>query len=127
VNYSIAANTGVRRTASIVIGTAIVNFSQAGPRAPGDCTVTLSATTVKVNSNAGSVLINVTAASTCQWDFVSNSPFLVFAPAGAGPQPNPTTGNGAAVITVLPNSGPSRTGTVTIGGQTVTISQDAGI
>jgi hypothetical protein len=124
VSYSIAANTGVSRTASIVIGTAIVNFLQFGPRAPVDCTVTLSATTAKINNSGGSVLINVTAASTCQWGFVSNSPFLFFPAAGAGPQFNPVTGNGGVSIAASFNSGPSRTGTVTIGGQTVTITQD---
>jgi hypothetical protein len=127
VSYSIAGNTGVSRTASIVIGTAIVNFFQSGPRAPVDCTVTLSSATAKINSNGGSVLINVTAAPTCQWGFASNSPFLFFPPAGAGPQTNPVTGNGGVVITASANSGPSRTGTVTIGGQTVTVTQDGSI
>jgi hypothetical protein len=119
VNYSIAANTGAARSASIAIGTAVVNFVQSGPLAPVGCTVTLSSTSAKINSNGGSANIDVTAASTCGWTATSNSPFLT-ASANA-------TGNGTVVITASANTGPPRTGTVTIGGQTVTINQDGGI
>jgi hypothetical protein len=119
VNYSFAANTGAARSASIAIGSALVSFTQSGALAPVGCTVTLSATTAKINSNGGSVNIDVTAASTCGWTASSNSSFIT-ASANA-------TGNGTVVITAQANTGPARTGTVTIGGQTVTINQDGGI
>jgi hypothetical protein len=119
VNYSIAANTGATRAGSIQIGTAIVNFAQSGALAPVGCTVTLSATTAKINSSGGSVNIDVTAASTCGWTAASNSSFLT-ASANA-------TGNGTVVISAPANPGAPRTGTVTIGGQTVTVTQDGGV
>ena len=119
VNYSIAANTGATRSASIAIGSAIVSFTQSGALAPVGCTVTLSSTTARINANGGTANIDVSAASTCGWTASSNSPFLT-ANASA-------TGNGTVVITASANSGSARTGTVTIGGQTVTVSQDGGI
>jgi all-beta uncharacterized protein len=119
VNYSIAANTGAIRSGSIAIGNAIVSFTQSGALAPVGCTVTLSATTAKINSNGGTVNIDVTAASTCGWTATSNASFLT-ATANA-------TGNGTVAITASANNGPPRTGTVTIGGQTVTVTQDGGI
>lgn len=119
VNYSIAANTGAARSASIAIGTALVSFTQSGALAPVGCTVTLSATTARIQGSGGTANIDVTAPSTCGWTAVSNSSFLT-ATANA-------TGNGTVVITASANNGASRTGTVTIGGQTVTVTQDGGI
>jgi hypothetical protein len=118
VNYSIAANTGATRSGSIQIGTAVVNFTQSAALAPVGCTVTLSATTARINGSGGTANIDVTAPSTCGWTASSNSPFLT-ANASA-------TGNGTVVITATANSGALRTGTVTIGGQTVTVTQDGG-
>ena len=119
VGYSIAANTGVARSASISIGSNVVNFVQSGALAPVGCTVALSTTTLQINSGGGSADVAVTAASTCGWTASSNASFLT-ATANA-------TGNGTVTITAAGNTGPARTGTVTIGGQTVTVSQDAGI
>ena len=119
VAYSIAANTGASRSASISIGSNVVNFTQSGALAPVGCAVTLSTTTLQINSGGGTGSVDVTAASTCGWTASSNSSFLT-ATANA-------TGNGTVTITAAGNTGPARTGTVTIGGQTVTVSQDPGI
>ena len=121
VGYSIAANTGGARSASIVVnGTAVV-FTQAAVvlSAPSGCSVTLSTTSAKANSGGGTVNVDVTAASNCSWTATSNSSFLTTSLSA--------TGNGTVVITAAANTGAARSGTVTIGGQTVTISQDPGI
>jgi len=119
VGYSIAANTGATRSGSISIGSNVINFVQSGALAPVGCTVVLSATTIKANSGGGVVNIGVTAASTCGWTASSNASFLT-ATANA-------SGNGTVAITAAANTGVARTGTVTIGGQTVTVTQDAGV
>src|SRR6266850_5686611 len=121
VGYSIAANSGGSRSASIVVnGTAVV-FTQAAVvlSAPSGCSVTLSTTSTKANSGGGNVNIDVTAASNCSWTATSNSSFLTTSLSA--------TGNATVVITAAANAGAARSGTVTIGGQTVTISQDPGI
>ena len=122
VGYSFAANTGAARAASIVVNGTAVNFTQAAQTvvAPAGCAVKLSATTGKINSGGGTVNIDVTADSNCSWTATSNASFLS-APSGT------VTGNGTLVITGAANNGAARTGTMTVGGQTVTISQDAGV
>ena len=143
VNYSIAANTGVGRAASIAVNSSIANFGQSGPFAPSTCAVSLSTTNVKINSGGGSANVDVTAPSACSWNAFSNSSFLsvgaketgngslaitVTPKAGGQPILLPTeTGNGTVTITATPNSGQSRSGTVTVGGQTVTVTQDAAV
>jgi hypothetical protein len=122
VGYSIAANTGAARAASIAVNGTVVNFSQAAATlvAPTGCAVTLSSTNVKMNSGGGSSDVLVTAASNCSWTASSNSAFFT-ASASA-------TGNGTVTITAPANiSTTTRTGTATIGGQTVTVSQDPGV
>jgi len=121
VAYSIAANTGTARSASISINGSVVNFTQAAAtvQAPTGCAVTLSTTSVKINSGGGTANVGVTAASNCGWAATSNSSFLTVQATA--------TGNGTVVITAAANNGPARTGTVTIGGQTVTVTQDAGV
>jgi hypothetical protein len=142
VNYSIAANTGVARAASIAVNGSIANFGQSAPFAPNECAVTLSTTNVKINSGGGSATVDVTAPSACNWNAGTSSPFLSVAakqtaigslaiavtPQAGGqplPPPPPQMGNGTVTIAAAPNSGPSRSGTVSIGGQTVTVTQDA--
>ena len=122
VGYSFAANTGAARSASIVVNGTAVNFTQAAFQliAPAGCTIKLDATSGKINSGGGTFTVNVTADSNCAWTATPNASFLT-APNGT------VSGNGTLVITGTANNGPARTGTVTIGGQTVTISQDAGV
>jgi hypothetical protein len=79
----------------------------------------LSSTNVKVNSGGGSTDVLVTAAPTCSWTATSNSSVFT-ATANA-------TGNGTVTISAPANGTTSRTGTVTIGGQTVTVTQDPGV
>lgn len=121
VNYSIAANTGAARSASITINGSVINFTQAAAAvsAPAGCTVALSSTSLKANSGGGTVNVDVTAASNCNWTASSNASFLTTTANALG--------NGTVVITAAANPGAARSGTVTIGGQTVTVSQDAGI
>ena len=121
VGYSFAANTGASRSASITVNGATVVFTQGPPVliAPTSCAVLLSTTNTKANSGGGSTNITVTAPDNCQWTTTSNASFLTVAGA--------TTGSGTAVVTATQNGGASRSGTITIGGQTVTITQDPGI
>src|SRR6185295_10566472 len=123
VAYSFAANTGDSRSASITVNGATVVFTQGAPVfiAPTGCAVALSATTAKANSGGGTINITVNAPSNCQWTATTSASFLTVS-SGA------TTGNGTAAITATANGGGSvRTGTVTIGGQTVTVTQDPGV
>ncbi|HET9830755.1 MAG TPA: BACON domain-containing protein [Vicinamibacterales bacterium] len=121
VNYSIAANTGAARSGSITVNGTAVNFSQSAANliAPAQCAVTVSPTSVKINSGGGSADITVATVSNCSWTATSNASFITTSASGAG--------SGTAKITATTNLGASRSGTVTIGGQTVTVTQDPGV
>lgn len=72
--------------------------------------------------NAGTVEVTKSAAATgqCDWTAVSNSDFITLNSGATG------NGTGAVGFTVAPNAtGAARTGTLTVAGQTVTITQDA--
>src|SRR5262249_5918040 len=70
------------------------------------------------SSIAASGNIVVTASVTCSWTAVSNDPWITISVGATG------TGNGNVAYNVAANtSGTSRTGTMTIGGQTFTVTQ----
>ncbi len=65
----------------------------------------------------GSFSASVTAPATCPWQATGNVAWITVT-SGSG------TGNGTVTYTVAPNAGAKRTGTLTIGGQALTITQD---
>jgi Domain of unknown function (DUF6259)/Viral BACON domain len=73
--------------------------------------------TASVGSLGGSFSATVTAPATCPWLATSNVPWLTLT-SGSG------AGNGSLMYAVAPNAGSQRSGTLTIGGQTLTVTQD---
>jgi hypothetical protein len=63
--------------------------------------------------------VTVTTTSGCTWTAASNAPWLTITSGAAG------TGNGTVGFTSAANVAGSRTGTLTIAGQTFTVTQDA--
>ena len=124
VTYSVSANNGGPRTGTITIGGNDFDIVQSGTTA---CTSTISPTSSPVlrasptctAMGCGSITGTVSVSSTCSWGATSTDPWItVTAPAGLG------NGNGTVSYTVSPNTGAPRTGTITIGGKTFTVSQD---
>jgi len=116
VTATVAANTGIPRTGTMTVAGATVTVNQAGAVS---CTFTLSTTTLPMREAGGTATVNVTAAAGCAWTAVSNDSFITVTSGASG------TGNGAVGISVAANTGAFRSGTLTIAGQTVTVSQDA--
>src|SRR2546428_6512852 len=116
VTATVAANTGAQRTGTLTVAGATVTVTQASS-AP--CTFTLSTTSLPMREGGGTAAVAVTTAAGCTWTAVSNSTFITVTSGGSG------TGNGSVAISVAANTGAFRTGTLTIAGQTVTVSQDA--
>jgi hypothetical protein len=84
----------------------------------GTCAFTVNPMTPSVPSGGGGVTVGVTAPSNCAWTAVSNASFITITSGAGG------SGNGTVMLLVAPNPGAtSRTGTLTIAGQTVTVSQ----
>jgi len=69
----------------------------------------------------GSGMANVTIGPACAWTAISNDPSFINITSGAA-----GVGNGTVNFTVDPNLGEARVGTMTIAGQTFTVTQDAG-
>jgi hypothetical protein len=90
---------------------------------PASC-ATVSPTTQAFFSpgNTGNVTVtkNLSATAPCDWNAVSNSPFITINSGTSG------NGNGTVNFTVAPNTtGAARVGTLTVAGRNVTITQDA--
>lgn len=94
------------------IGRYAVNLSMPA----GNCTYALGATGQAFASGGGSGTVNVTTQEGCAWEATSNNGWLTLSGAGG-------SGAGAVSFTVGANSGAARTGSLTIAGQTFTITQ----
>ncbi|OQX23955.1 MAG: hypothetical protein BWK80_23280 [Desulfobacteraceae bacterium IS3] len=129
VYYSVGANlTASSRTGTITIGGKTVVISQAAGKIPPEpppipkteCSYyAVSPEFSHFTTSGGNGTINVTAASGCSWDAVSNADWIMLLGSSG-------TGNGMVMYSVTPNSSfMPRTGTVSIEDKTFTITQEA--
>ncbi len=90
---------------------------------PAPCTFSLSDTTLSIVAAGEDKTIHVTASSSsCGWTASSDQPSWMIITSGAS-----GTGSGDVVVHFDANTDPTqRTGTLTIGGHTVSVTQDAG-
>src|SRR5262249_8860712 len=112
VTFTVDANPGAPRTGTLTIAGQTITFNQASL-----CSYTVSPTSLNASPNGGSLSVTVGADGGCAWMAASNVPFIHVTAGAAG------TGNGTVTFTVDANTGPLRTGTVTIANQTVTVTQ----
>ncbi|HKP71801.1 MAG TPA: M36 family metallopeptidase, partial [Pyrinomonadaceae bacterium] len=84
----------------------------------GTCTFSISPTSASVASGGGTGSVSVTAGTGCTWSAVSNASFITITAGASG------SGNGTVSYSVASNTATtSRTGTLTIAGQTFTVNQ----
>jgi len=119
VTFTAAANTGAQRTGTLSLAGQTFTVTQAAGTPP--CTYSINPTEQSIpNGGKGSSGIAVTTQSTCSWTATSNATWITIT--GGSPK----TGNGTATYSVAANSGPARSGTITIAGLTFTVNQDNG-
>ena len=107
--------------ALVMAGACSKKAESTSPTAPTPtCTYNISSTSLSVAGAGGTAFLSVTAGAGCAWTASSNSAFVTLTSAAS------QTGNGTVNVTVAENSGDARTGTLTVAGQTVTISQASG-
>jgi len=87
---------------------------------PNSCQATLSPTAVSASSSGGSFSVSVSVGSTCPWTAGSNSGFISVTSGASG------RGNGTMTFSVAANTGAARTGSVSVAGGAVNVSQLAG-
>ena len=117
VNYTVAANTAAfARNGTLTVAGQTVVITQAA----GSCAYSVSPTTVTVPSTGANNSISVITGSGCAWTAVSTASWITIT-SGAS-----MSGLGSVNYTVAANTAfAPRTGTMTIAGQTVTVTQAA--
>ena len=115
VTYTVQANTNAARNGTMTIAGNTFTVIQAGSTT---CTYAISPATSTPGAGGGSGSVNVTSASGCAWTAASNASWITINSGSSG------SGNGTVTYTVAANSATSsRSGTMTIGGQTHTATQ----
>ena len=115
VTVTIAPTSGPSRTGTATIAGQVFTVTQS----PG-CTFDVSPLNFTVEAAGGTRTINVTAGSGCAWAASSNQPWMTITSSPSG------SGSGTVTVSITADTGPSRSGTLTIAGQTVTIVQGDG-
>ena len=117
VGFSVAANTGGARSGTLTIAGQTFTVNQAAFVAP--CSFSISPPSQTVPAAGGTGTVTVTTTAGCAWTAVSNAPWLSITSGASG------TGSGPVAFSAAANVGGARTGTLTIAGQTFTVTQDA--
>ena len=117
VGYSVAANgTTSPRTGTLTIGGQPFTITQAG----GTCTYTASPATQSFTDSGGPGTVTMTTLAGCAWSATTSAPWITIGGTGTG------SGSGTFGYTVAANPvATPRNGTIAVGGQVVTISQNA--
>ena len=117
VSYTVAANSGVARSAAIsVAGQTHQVFQDAA-----GCSFTIDPTNRTVSAIGESYTVNINAThDNCDWTASENVEWITISPING-------TGDGTVRVTVMANSGPARSAEITINGRTHTINQEAAL
>ena len=117
VTVSIAANTSVARVGTLLIGDQVVTVNQAGTT----CSFSINPTNQSVGSAGGAgTQVGVSTTSGCAWSASSNATWITVTSGATD------TGPGNVKFSVAANTGAVRNGTLTIAGQTFTVTQATG-
>ncbi|HET7697082.1 MAG TPA: BACON domain-containing carbohydrate-binding protein [Vicinamibacterales bacterium] len=115
VGFTVAATTGPTRTGTLTIAGLPFTVTQS----PG-CSYDVSPLNHAVDPSGGARTVTVGAAAGCAWTASSSVPWITITAGTSG------SGAGSVTFAVAPTTGPSRTGTLAVGGQTVTVVQSQG-
>jgi hypothetical protein len=114
VQFTVAANTGAARTGTIAVGGQTFTVAQ-----ESGCTFTIAPSAQNVPVAGGPATVMVTSAGGCAWIGVSNVAWITITAGTSG------SGSGSVQFTIDANAtGAPRSGTLTIAGQTFTVTQD---
>lgn len=117
VQFTVAANTGAQRVGTITINNQTHTVTQNAP--PPPCTYSINPTSMSMPANQmTSSPVTITTQAGCAWTSVPNVSWLTIQTGASG------SGNGTMTFrTQNNNSSSPRTGTITIAGQTFTVTQ----
>ena len=114
INFNVAANTGIARSANIVIGGSTFAVSQ-----PSGCTFSLTPASHNPSTSGGASSFAVNTSTGCEWTSSGVPEWITGVPAsGSGPQ--------TINFNVAANTGVARSANILIGGRTFAVSQPNG-
>ena len=106
---------GPVRTGTIVVAGRTVSVTQSS-----GCAVTLQPASHVASVGGGTASVTVGSAAGCAWAAIANAPWIAITAGASG------SGAGQVQFTVAANTGPARSGSLAVGGQTVAVSQPSG-
>jgi subtilisin-like proprotein convertase family protein len=116
IRFTVAPNAGAFRTGTITVTNGSFARTFQVQQASG-CPFAVNQSTMSFSSAGGTGNIQVSAGAECSWQTSANAPWIFVTSA-------PQSGNGTASFTVQPNpSANSRSASITIGAQIVTVNQ----
>jgi hypothetical protein len=115
VQVDVQANPGAGRSGTVTIAGQAFTVTQ-----DSGCSYVVAPETLNAAAAGGPARVDVTAAAGCAWTAVSAAAWIGVNAGASG------TGAGPVDLAVAANTGPARSGTLTIAGRTVTIAQDSG-
>jgi hypothetical protein len=120
VSFLVQANNGPERSGSLTIAGQTFTVREGG--VAGSCTYALSPPTQIISTAGGAgTPVSMVAPAGCAWTASADVPWITIAAGGSG------TGSGSIPFSVAANTGAARSGTITAGGQEVTVTQAIGV
>jgi uncharacterized repeat protein (TIGR01451 family) len=114
ITVSVAPNsTGGARTGTATIAGRTLTINQSNQA----CSYSIAPQGGSFTHEGGAGQVNVTAPAGCRWKALSDSSWIIM-------NADTATGSGAATFTVEPNTGPARTGAITIEGLIFNVTQE---
>jgi hypothetical protein len=127
--FTVGQNAGDARIGAITVAGQTITVTQAAaastpppvvpPNPSTPCAYALSSASQTIAAEGGSQQVGVTAPTGCAWTAVSNASWITVTGGASG------TGNGQVAYAAAANAGAVRTGTLTIAGVTLTVTQPA--
>jgi hypothetical protein len=115
VTFHVDPFSGSPRTATLTVAGVVVLVEQGT-----GCSYSIGATAFTVSQSGGPVELAVTAPPGCAWAAQSHVDWMTIDSGGTG------SGPGVVAVRVAPTAGPSRMGTLTVAGRTITVEQSPG-
>ena len=112
VRLNVAPNPGNARSGTVSIAGQTFTVRQAT-----SCTFQVSTTSIQIPPSGNPRAVGVTAPPACTWSASSNTSWLTIVEGAE------SMGTAIARVSALPYTGPPRSGSVTVAGQTVTVTQ----
>jgi hypothetical protein len=115
VQFTAAASTGPARSGTLTLADQTFTVTQAN-----GCRYTIDPASQSMAAAGGSGTVKVQSAAGCGWTASANVSWLTISSGSTG------TGDGQIQFTTAPSTEPARSGTLTVAGQTFTVTQASG-